>query len=111
MTSPSTASLHSRLETVIALSRLLERVESTPVAISPDQYRALVRQLSAALEAPLPGPALQAICGAHPETAELYENLHYATSGLSRSPLDRSVASEMLASEVIQRASRRSTAP
>lgn len=106
MTIPTTASLHSRLETVIALSRLLERVEATPMRIGADQYRTLVRQLSAALQSPLPGPALEAIMGAHPATAELYENLNYATSGLSRTPLDRSVGSEMLASQVIERARR-----
>lgn len=107
MTTPLTASIHSRLETVIALSRLLERVEASPVSIGADQYQALIRQLKAALQAPLPEPALQAIIGAHPATAELYENMHYATSGLSRSSLDRSVASEMLASQLIHRASRR----
>ena len=43
--------------------------------------------------------ALQAILAAHPATAELYENMHYEVSGLSRSSLDRSVATELLAAE------------
>ena len=74
--------LQTRLETVIALSRLLERVEANNVAIGADQYRALVRQLQSALATPLPEPALEAILAAHPASAELYENLHYDVSGL-----------------------------
>ena len=102
--------LQSRLETVIALARLLERVEARGVAIGADQYRALVRQLQGVLAAPIPGPALDAILGAHPATAELYENLHYDVSGLSRSSLERSVETEMLATQAIERASRSSRA-
>ena len=109
MNAPRTESLRTRLETLIALSRLLERVEASPVAIGADQYRALVSQLKAALAAALPEQALHAIIDAHPATAELYENMHYESSGLSRSPLERSVATEMLASEWIHRAARRST--
>ena len=106
MNAPRFASLQSRIETVIALSRLLERVETTPVPADADAYRSLVRQLTEALSAPLPGPALEAILRAHPGTAELYENMHYGESGLSRSSLDRSVATELLAAQAIDRASR-----
>ena len=107
MTTPHPAeTLQSRLETVIALARLLERVEARGVAIGADQYRALVRQLQGALAAPIPQPALDAILGAHPATADLYENMHYEVSGLSRSPLERSVSTEMLASQLIERARR-----
>ena len=107
MAAHPTESLHARLETVIALARLFERVDGAAVAPDADQYRALVRQLEAALQAELPAPALKAILAAHPATAELYENVHYVESGLSQSPLDRSVASEMLASQAIHRAARR----
>ncbi|MEO5883092.1 MAG: hypothetical protein ABIQ06_11810 [Caldimonas sp.] len=110
MTTPRLEPLQSRLETVIALSRLLERVEARGVAIGADQYRALVHQLQDALATPLPEPVLAAILGAHPATAELYENLHYEVSGLSCAPLERSVATEMLASQAIERASRSSRA-
>ena len=37
MTAPRTESLQSRLETLIALARLLERVEASPIAIGADQ--------------------------------------------------------------------------
>lgn len=107
MNAPHTESLRSRLETLIALARLLDRVEASPVAIGPDQYRTLISQIKVALAPALPDQALQAILAAHPATAELYENMHYESSGLSRSPLERSVATEMLASEWIHRAARR----
>ena len=106
MSAPRTQSLRSHLETLIALARLLERVEASPAAIGADQYRALVGQVKAALAPALPQEALQAILAAHPATAEIYENLHYETSGLSRSPLERSVATEMLASQLLHRAAR-----
>ncbi|MEO5695496.1 MAG: hypothetical protein ABIQ60_00010 [Burkholderiaceae bacterium] len=100
-------SLKSRLETVIALARLLERVERNPVQVGADQYRGLVNQLQQALAQELPEDALQAVLGAHPFTAELYENMHYAQSGLSRSSLERSIGSEMLASQALARAAAR----
>jgi len=106
MASPSTEPLHTRLETLIALARLLERVEASTRAVGAGQYRSLVRQIESLLSAPLPGPALRAILDAHPATAELWENLHYATSGLSRAPLDRSVATETLATQLIRRVAR-----
>ena len=105
-----TETLQSRLETVIALSRLLERVETRGVAIGADQYRVLVQRLQDVLATPLPGPAIEAILGAHPATAEVYENMHYDVAGLSRSPIDRSVATELLATQAIERASRASRA-
>ncbi len=101
-------SIKNRLETAIALARLLERVETSGRDFGADQYRALVRQLGVALSQEMPDDALQAVLGAHPAAAEVYENLHYAESGLSRSSLERSVSSEMLASQVLARAARRS---
>jgi hypothetical protein len=106
MTAPRLESLQTRLETAIALSRLLERVEASSVSIGADQYQALIRQVKAALAAPLPQPALEAILGAHPATAVVYENMHYEASGLSRASLDRSVETELLAAQAIERASR-----
>ena len=97
----------SRLENAIALARLLERIETSAVAFNADQYQALVRQLQIALAQELPHDALQAVLGAYPAAAELYENAHYGESGLSRSSLERSVGSEMLASQTIARAARK----
>ena len=106
MTAPRTESLHSRLETLIALARLLERVEARPLAVGADQYRALVAQIKAALAEPLPAAPLTAILKAHPATGEIYENLNYEISGLSQSTLERSVATEMLATQVLHRIAR-----
>jgi hypothetical protein len=99
--------LKNRLETVIALARLLDRVDQNPVLVGADQYRALVRQLSAALSQEMPDEALRAVLGAHPAAAEVYENMQYAQSGLSRSSLERSIESEKLARQVLARAARR----
>ncbi len=107
MTAAQRESLKNRLENAIALARLLERVETSGRAFGADQYRALVRQLGVALSQEMPDEALQAVLGAHPAAAEVYENLHYAESGLSRSSLERSVSSEMLASQILARAARR----
>ena len=106
MSASKTESLRTRLETLIALARLLERVEANPVAVGADQYQSLVRRIKASLAEPLPAAALEAIMKAHPATGELYENLNYDISGLSRSPLDRSVATEMLATQLLHRIAR-----
>jgi len=96
-------SVRSRLENVIALARLLERVERHPSAPHPDQYRALVRQLAEALDADLPEEALKAVFGAYPASGEVYENRHYARSGLSRAPLERSIQTEMVTAQLLRR--------
>ena len=106
-----TDSVKSRLENIIALARLLERVEANAVAVGADQYQALVRQVKFALDEDLPEPALQAVLRAYPAAAELYENMHYQLSGLSRSSLERSVSSEMLASQLLARMAKDSTRP
>src|SRR3954447_423882 len=103
MSSSKLESVKNRLENVIALARLLERVERSGKAPDPDQYRALIRQLGEALDADLPEQALQAVLNAHPAAAELYENLHYERSGLSRLPLEQSVATEMQTSKLLHR--------
>ena len=101
------ASVRTRIETVIALAGLLERVEHSAVPVGADQYRSLVQQLERALSQDWPDHALQALLGAYPGAAELYENMHYAQSGLSRSSLERSVGTELLASQLIARVSKK----
>jgi len=101
MSAPRLESFKTRLETVIALARLLERVERTPSGASAEQYRALVLQLQGALDEGLPTDALNAVLSAYPAAGEVYENMHYAQSGLSRSTLDDSVASEMATSQLL----------
>lgn len=106
-TSSSQKVIRSRIETIVALAGLLQRVEARTTPIDPGQYRLLVGQLTAALREEIPGEVLNAILTAYPAAAEVYENLHYEHAGLSRAPLERSVASEQLAAQVIARAAGR----
>jgi hypothetical protein len=108
MSESATNTHHAHLETVIALARLLELVERSAQRVDADQYQLLVARLQAALAEDLPEPALNAVLGALPAAAEVYENMHYQRSGLSRSSLERSVSSEMLASQLLARVSRAS---
>ena len=107
MSAAQIETLKNRLEIVIALARLLERVERSVVSVGAAQYRALVRQLMVALAQEMPDDALQAVLGAHPAAAEVYENMHYAQAGLSRASLERSVESEKAARQALARAARR----
>jgi len=106
MSASTAKSFHAQLETAIALAQVLERVEHGIEPVSADQYQLLVARLKAALTVDLPEPALNAILVALPAAAELYENMHYQVSGLSRSSLDKSVASELLTTKVLARISR-----
>lgn len=94
------------LVTVITLGRLLQRLEASTTPFDADQYRTVVYRLQDALRAAEPGPMLEAVLDAHPQAAEIYENLRYATSGLVRAPLEKAVAAERMAVEVLARAAR-----
>lgn len=93
----------SRLETLIALARLLDRIEASPRHVGADPYRQVVEKLKGALAAGVPAPALDVILSAHPAAAELYENLNYACSGLSRSPLQQAAEAELQVAGLIAR--------
>ena len=99
------AATRARVEHVVALAQLLERIEQSPNrsanGVGPQQYRNLVQQLQQALAQPLPQEVLNAILNAAPATAELYENLHYADAGLCRSPLEAATRAEFAARALI----------
>jgi hypothetical protein len=95
------ASLKNRIENLIAMAQLLERVDADPTIVGAQQYLNLVNTVKALLDDDLPDDALRAVLRACPASATLYENMHYDRSGLSQSPLDSAVASEMAASELI----------
>ena len=96
------AALKNRIENLIAMAQLLERVDANPTIVGAEQYRHLVHTVKSLLgEDDLPDDALRAVLRACPASAVLYENMHYDRSGLSQSPLDAAVASEMAASELI----------
>lgn len=93
-----------RAMVLAALATALEHAERGALALSADQYKALVKRLKTALQSDVPAPALEAVLAANPATAELYENLHYERSGLLRSPIDQIVKAEQEASDVLARA-------
>jgi heterodisulfide reductase subunit B len=96
------AALKNRIENLIAMAQLLERVDANPTLVGADQYRHLVHAVQSLLaDADLPDDALRAVMRACPASAVLYENMHYDRSGLSQSPLDAAVASEMAAADLI----------
>jgi hypothetical protein len=96
------AALKNRIENLIAMAQLLERVDANPTIVGAQQYLNLVSTVKALLsEDDLPEDALRAVLRACPATAQVYENMHYDRSGLSQSPLDAAVASEMAATELI----------
>ena len=97
----ATSALKSRIENLIAMAQLLERVDANPTLVGADQYRVLVGKVQALLDEEWPEDALRAVLRACPASATLYENMHYDRSGLSQSPLDAAVSSEMAASELI----------
>lgn len=106
MSTSEIASIRNRLQAVIALAGILEHIERSGAPVDADQYQVVVDRLKAALSEDLPDDVLQAVLNAHPSAAELYENMHYEQSGLSRSSLERSVSSEMLAAEALARLAR-----
>ena len=96
------AALQNRIENLIAMAQLLERVDAQPTLVGAQQYRILVNTVAKLLDdAEVPEDARRALLRASPACATLYENLHYDRSGLSQSPLDAAVASEMAATELI----------
>lgn len=99
--------IRTKLETLVPLAHLLECVEAGMASASADGYRRLVLRLQAALSEDIPPEVLQALLSAYPATGQIFENLHYGHSGLSRAPLERSVSSELLARQVLTRAARR----
>lgn len=103
----STTSLSGRIEHLIAMAQLLERVDADPTQVGAAQYQGLVRTLQQLLAPPLPDEVLRALLVACPATAQVYENLHYDRSGLSQSPLDAAVESELAAVRLIERLNRR----
>lgn len=95
-----------RLAVIATLSALLQRLEASKVAVDADQYRTVVQRLTEALTDVTSDARLHALLDAHPAAAELYENLRYEHAGLCRLPLERSMATEAQARELIERAAR-----
>lgn len=98
-TSPVT--LHRNL---VALARMLERLERSAQAVDADQFRTVVDRVTAELQSLPHDAALDAVLATFPSVAELYENLNYQHAGLCRSPLEAALEAEIAARGAIQKA-------
>lgn len=98
-TSPVT--LHRNL---VALARMLERLERSAPSVDADQFRTVVQRVSAELQSLPHDAALDAVLATFPTVAELYENLNYQHAGLCRSPLEPAMAAELSARSAIDKA-------
>ncbi|MDB5856396.1 MAG: hypothetical protein JWQ76_85 [Ramlibacter sp.] len=96
-------------QNLIMLARMLERLDGSPVPVDAQQYLGVVDHLREALVAAPYDAALEAVLGASPATAELYENLQYQHAGLCRSPLEQGLNAELAARAAIA-AARKSAA-
>ena len=103
MAATNAPTVKSMLEALVALARMLEKVDHGSQPLAAEQYRILIIRLEALLSEDLPADALKAILAHFPATAELYENLNYAHAGLVCAPLDQSIESERLAQQAIAR--------
>ncbi len=105
MSAPQVQTPRSSVNTALALAHLLERIDRSGDAIDAAQYQIVVSRLKKALSASLPDAALTAVLNTYPSTAELYENMHYEVSGLSRSSLDSAVSAELQVAKLLGRLS------
>jgi len=96
-------SVKTKLETLVALARLLEKLDHSAEPVAAEQYQNLIERLKALLRDDLPADAVKSLLVHFPATAELYENLHYEHVGLVFVPLDKAVAAELAAQQAISR--------
>lgn len=89
---------------LVALARMLERLERSSTPVDADQFRFVVEHLKAELGAATHDAALEAVLATFPQAAELYENMQYEHAGLCRTPLEAATAAEIEARRVIETA-------
>jgi hypothetical protein len=109
-TTPSTSASPARFTVAVLLAQLLERLDSSTVPVGAEQYRSVVRHLAGEFDGLQSDSGLGRLLDAYPSAAELYENLNYGHAGLCRSPLERALAAELQARQLIERARRRPAA-
>ena len=91
---------------VLMLASLLERLERSPGPIVARQYRWVAQRLAEELRHCPMDERTEAMLAGIPSAAEVWENLHYAHAGLCRQDLDRALAAETAARQIIGRARR-----
>jgi hypothetical protein len=87
------------------LAGLLERLEAGNHADAA-QYRDVAARLAQELQSLPRDKAMDALLGASPAAATVYENLYYEQAGLCRSQLEPATAAELAARDAIERARR-----
>lgn len=107
MSSSHVESVRASVHTAFSLAHVLEHIERSGGSVDAESYRNVVSRLTDALSGPLPDVARAAVLRTYPSAAELYENMTYATAGLSCSSLESNVSSEVLAAQAIERFSLR----
>ena len=102
MNEPRTLEIPERWRVMITLAQdCCSAWRAAPPAAAPTSTRTVVRHLSDELARAEPGREFDALLGAFPAAAELYENLQYAQAGLCRHPLEASLNSELLARQAL----------
>lgn len=86
---------------LVVLARVLERLERSAVPVDAEQYRSVVNHLASELSVARHDASLEAVLQACPAVAQLYENLHYAQSGLCRSRAPESLAALMETMDIL----------
>lgn len=95
----------AELLSLVRLAQLLQALEGESRAADPHQYQLLVQKLNAELREHQGHEALASLLDHFPAAAEVYENLQYAHAGLCRAPLEKSLASELAARQLLDRIS------
>lgn len=109
-TMQTTTGSPARFSVAVMLAQLLERLDRSAVPVGAEQYRSVVRHLSAEFDTLQSEADFSRLLDAFPSAAELYENLNYQHAGLCRSPLDLALDAEVRARKAIAAAMRRSDA-
>ena len=94
---------------LVALARLLRRLEHSGEPVDAEQFRTVATRVAAELEAVPHDAALDAVMATFPGVAEIYENMNYQHAGLCRSALEPALAAELAARAAINTARRGST--
>lgn len=89
------------------LAQLLDRLDTSPQAADPLQYRLLAQRATQMLhdlsDRAETQEGLQALLRKSPALTLLYENLHYGEAGLCRAPLAQAVEAEVSTRQLLGR--------
>lgn len=97
------------------LAQMLDRLDMSPQAADPLQYRLLAQRATHLLhdlsDRAETQEGLQALLRKSPALTLLYENLHYGEAGLCRAPLAQAVEAEVATRQLLGRLGRLGSQP